>query len=310
MSFLRGLGAWVPERVVTNAELAAEFACDAEWIFTASGIRERRYSEASDTVASLGVRAARACLERCGIEAGRVGLVIAASGTGERRFPGPAAEIATALGIAGTPAIDLPMASAGSVFGLALASQLAPAYGEVLVVAAEKMSAAVSEAPRDRNTAILFGDGAGAALVSREAGVAEFGPAVLHSDGAFANELRLERAGNLQMNGQVVILQSSRKIPAGIREALEAAGVAAGDVAVFLMHQANKNLIVRVAQAVGVGAETFYSNIEKYGNTSSASMLIAASEWWGAGGLRVGECAVFAGFGAGFHWGAVTVRGC
>ena len=153
MAFLRGFGSWVPDRVVTNAELAARLGCDAAWITAGCGIEERRYAGAGDSVASMGARAAEDCLARCSAEASSIGLLIATGGTGERRFPGPAAEIAHRLGIAPAPAIDLPMASAGAVFGLALASELAAAYGSVLVVAAEKMSAAVA-AGTDRNTEI------------------------------------------------------------------------------------------------------------------------------------------------------------
>jgi 3-oxoacyl-[acyl-carrier-protein] synthase-3 len=162
----------------------------------------------------------------------------------------------------------------------------------------------------DRNTAILFGDGAGAALVSRDAGAAELLDAALHSDGSFAEALKLELDGPLLMNGPTVIMQASRKIPSVIVEALERNGVAGGAVQVFLMHQANANLLTRVAKSVGVEPAKFYSNIERYGNTSSASLLIAAAEWMReTGGFQSGAVVVFAGFGAGFHWGAVLARG-
>jgi len=126
----------------------------------------------------------------------------------------------------------------------------------------------------------------------------------LHSDGSFAGDLRLEFDQPLHMDGRVVILQASRKIPAAIQEVLGARP--ASEVDVFLMHQANQNLIVRVAKALEVAPEKFYSNIARYGNTSSASMLIAASEW----SFRPKQPVVFAGFGAGFHWGAVMAVGC
>jgi 3-oxoacyl-[acyl-carrier-protein] synthase-3 len=207
------------------------------------------------------------------------------------------------------------MASAGSIFGLALAAQLAPVYGHVLVVAPEKMTPFVHSGEMDRNTAILFGDGAGAALVTAESGpgAAVVVDSVLHSDGAFVEALKLECGSGaaLAMNGQVVILQAARKIPGVILEALQRTSVAAGEVAVYLMHQANGNLMARVAKSVGVAAERFYSNIERYGNTSSASLLIAAAEWQerNGGGFAAGAPVVFAGFGAGFHWGALVARG-
>jgi 3-oxoacyl-[acyl-carrier-protein] synthase-3 len=243
------------------------------------------------------------------VAAAEIGLVILASGTSERRFPGPAAETVTKLGIAGTPAIDLPMASAGSLFGLAMASQLASAQGPILLIAAEKMSTAISKSPLDKNTAILFGDGAGACVVHPTSGLAQVNDACLHSDGSFVANLRLGLDEPIYMDGRTVILQVSRKLPAVIRELLDRAQLKASDIDAFLLHQANQNLIVKIAQALETGAEKFYSNIVRYGNTSSASMLIAAAEWTAEAGFRPSRPVVFAAFGAGFHWGALLATG-
>jgi len=163
--------------------------------------------------------------------------------------------------------------------------------------------------PMERGVAILFGDGAGACLISPDAGQARIVGSAIYSDGAFAEDLKLEFNSPLEMNGRSVILQASRKIPRSITDLLERHGRAAPSVDVFLMHQANRNLIVRVAQAVGVNDDKFFTNIEHYGNTSSASMLIAAAEWSTASGFRSGVPVVFAAFGAGFHWGALLVEG-
>jgi 3-oxoacyl-[acyl-carrier-protein] synthase III len=302
MTYIHGFGAHVPNRVVTNAELSSQLGCTPEWIENVSGIRERRWA-GEETVADLGIFAARDCLERAGMEASQLGLLIVSSGTAERRFPGPGSTIAAALGLNATPVIDLPIASAGSIFGLSLASQLAGAYGDVLVVAAEKMSAVIQGAALDQNTAILFGDGAGAALVSAREGRLEVLDSVLHTDGAFRDELALEWGSALRMNGLKVILQAARKLPGVIEEVLLRQNMAAKEVAQFVMHQANQNLIVRVAKALGVDASLMFSNVFKYGNTSSASMLIAAAEWVPTAGP-----VVFAGFGAGFNWGALVAR--
>jgi 3-oxoacyl-[acyl-carrier-protein] synthase III len=201
------------------------------------------------------------------------------------------------------------MASAGSLFGMALAATLAPRYGNnVLVVASEKMSDVVAREPAEPGTAILFGDGAGACLITPEDGPARIVDHVLHSDGSFADDLRLEFDAPLAMNGRSVIMQASRKIPAAINEVLEKQQTKAAEVEVFLMHQANQNLIDRVARAIQVEPSKFYSNIARYGNTSSASMLIAASEWWQNPGPRSGQSICFAAFGAGFHWGALLAE--
>jgi 3-oxoacyl-[acyl-carrier-protein] synthase-3 len=310
MACLNGFGAWLPERIVTNAEMAALAGCEPEWIRNVSGIEERRFAAESESVADMGVKAAADCLQRAGVAAGEIGLVIAASGTAPRRFPGPGAAIAKGLGLEETPAIDLPMASAGALFGLHLAARMAEVHGTVLVVAAEKMSDVVLCEPREPGVAVLFGDGAGACLVSRERGQARIVDSLIASDGAYQDDLRLELSGPLQMSGRSVILQASRKIPRAIGGLLERNRRPAGEVEVFLMHQANRNLIVRVAQALEVDPSRFYSNIERYGNTSSASMLIAAAEWEREHGFRPGAPVVFAAFGAGFHWGALLAEGC
>jgi 3-oxoacyl-[acyl-carrier-protein] synthase-3 len=200
------------------------------------------------------------------------------------------------------------MASAGGLFGMALAQSLAQAYGNVLVVAAEKMSTVASRAPMEQGIAILFGDGAGACIISPGDGPAKIVDAVLHSDGAFAEDLRLEFEAPLSMNGRSVIMQASRKIPGAIAELLQKNSKTAASIEIFLMHQANQNLIDRVARALEVEPRKFYSNIRRYGNTSSASMLIAASEWWGAARPLPGALVCFAAFGAGFHWGALLVE--
>jgi 3-oxoacyl-[acyl-carrier-protein] synthase-3 len=231
-----------------------------------------------------------------------------ASGSGERSFPGPAAETALLLGIPGTPALDVPMASAGSLFALGLAARLAASVGPILVIGAEKMSSIALREPMERGVAVLFGDGAGAALVTPDHGSLELIDVELASDGAYAADLCLEPGQPLTMNGRSVILQAARKVPAAIRAVLERHAIAPLDVAAFLMHQANQNLIVKIAAALGVPAARFYSNIRRYGNTSSASMLIAAAEWLRESPPAPGAPVVFAAFGAGFHWGAVLAR--
>ncbi len=201
------------------------------------------------------------------------------------------------------------MASAGSLFGLALAGHLAGVYGPVLLIAAEKMSAVVEHPPLDRNTAILFGDGAGACLIDPNEGPAKIVDSRLHSDGSFAENLKLEFDQPIHMDGRTVILQASRKVPTVIRELLDQRALPASAIDTFLMHQANQNLIVRIAQALEVAPKKFFSNIARYGNTSSASMLIAATEWSAQSGFKRDTPVVFAGFGAGFHWGALLVVG-
>lgn len=308
MAFLKGFGASVPSRIVGNEEMAALTGVTASWILSVSGIEERRFA-AEETVADLATSAAIDCLERCGLASSSLGMVMVASGTAERHFPGPAATVAHRLGLAAPPALDVPMPSAGALFALALASRLASEYGNILVIGAEKMSPVVMRRPLEPGIAVLFGDGAGACVVSAAAGPAEILESAVYSDGAFTEDLRLSFDAPLEMNGRAVIMQASRKIPRVIMEVLDRRSIYAADVDVFLMHQANQNLIDHVARALTVPSSRFFSNILRYGNTSAASMLIAAAEWSRTTGFRNGAPVVFAGFGAGFHWGALLARG-
>ncbi len=308
MSSIDGFGMYVPDRIVSNGEIGGCLDCSPEWISDVSGIDERRYARADETVADMAVAAGRDCLTSTEIDPSEVGMVIVASGTADRRFPGPAATVAANLGVVGPAAIDIPVASAGSLIALALAADLAPRIGKVLVIAAERLSTVAFGDPVEKGTAVLFGDGAGACLVGPSQGPIRLLDSVLHSDGTFAADLRLEFSGGVLMNGRSVIMQAMRKIPAAIEEVLTRNGLAASDAAAFIMHQANQNLIDRVARTLGVESELFFSNIRKYGNTSSASMLIAAAEWWKSNTARAGSHVCFAAFGAGFHWGAMLAQ--
>lgn len=308
MAYLRGFGAYLPSRTADNAELGPLVGAAPDWILRATGIRERRFAAAEESVASLGMLATRDCLESSGVTAGDIGLLLVSSGSAERRFPGPAAAIGSGLGIAGVPAIDLPLASAGSLFGIALAADLCPRYGNVLVVGAEIMSRVVRFDATSRDTAILFGDGAGACLVSAETGFAEIKDFVLRSDGEFLEALHLDLAGGLEMDGRTIILHASRKLPRAILELLDRNRRKPEEVETFLMHQANLNLITRVAQALAVPPERFFRNVDRYGNTSSASLLIAGAEWWRGSAGESGGPVVLAAFGSGLNWGAILAE--
>ena len=308
MASLAAFGAYLPQKVISNAVLADELGCSDEWIVQACGIQERRQAAEHETVPALGAKAAEDCMARAGLAASGVDLLLVSSSSPEQRFPGPAALVAHSLGLSGVPALDVSAASAGSLFALCVASRMSVAYPRILVVAAERMTSVSLRRPLDRNTAILFGDGAGACLVMDEGPGLRVIDSVLHSDGAFGGDLRLGLDGPIEMNGQTVILQAHRKIPATIQEVLARQGLRPSDIAVFMMHQANQNLITRVARALDVPVSRFFSNIALRGNTSSASMLIAASEYFAGRGLEQGDRVCFTAFGAGFHWGALLAE--
>ena len=306
-AFLSATGAYLPERIVTNAELSEALGVASDWIRTTSGIDERRYAAADETVVDLAVAAARRCL--VAVDVHTIGLLIVSSGTSERRWPGPAASVARVLGLGSVPAIDLAMPSAGSVFGLAMASQLAAVYGDVLVVGAEKMSSVVAQEGTHPNVAVLFGDGAGACVVSRTSGRARMLGSVLHTDGGFEEALHLGLHSPLEMDGRTIIMQAARKLPQVITELLEQHAIPVAQVGAFLMHQANQNLLRQVGKALGVEDARVFSNIARYGNTSSASVLIALAEWAERDHFQPNVPVVVAAFGAGLNWGAVLVSG-
>jgi 3-oxoacyl-[acyl-carrier-protein] synthase-3 len=307
MSYLRAFGKYLPERGVNNAELAIDLGVEPDWILQSCGIETRRYAADSETLIDLGCAAALDCLANAGIDATEIGFVLVSSGSPEVFCPGPASAIAARLCLARTPALDLPIASAGSIAALVLADSLADRFGHVLVVATEIMSRRIRRTHEERNTAILFGDGAGACLVSRDRGFARIASVALHSDGDRAEAI-VVKDGRFSMDGMAVIRQASQKLPAVIEEVLKEGNISSQDVGVFLIHQANLNLLERVAKTLKVPADRLFLNIERYGNTSSASMLIAAAEWHAtshAAYQRKAQPLVLAAFGAGLTYGAV-----
>jgi 3-oxoacyl-[acyl-carrier-protein] synthase-3 len=187
---------------------------------------------------------------------------------------------------------------------LVLAAQLAPTAGRVLVVGAEIMSRRITLSPEGKNTAILFGDGAGAALVDTDKGFARIADSCLFTDGASA-EILFVRDGEFFMDGAAVILHASRKMPRAINELLTRNRLAASEVEAFLLHQANLNLITRVASALKAPRERFFTNIHRYGNTSSASLLIAADEWHRGQTANLSGPLILSAFGSGINWGAL-----
>jgi 3-oxoacyl-[acyl-carrier-protein] synthase-3 len=300
MAFLRSFGAYLPPAIVTNEDVAASTGKNAAAIERATGIRERRYAAEGVTVLDLGLAAAQDCLANAKLDPSEIGLILFSCGSTERSFPGPASSLAARLGLTATPAIDLPIASAGSLVGIALAADLALRYGNILIVASEIMSRRITY--EDPDTSILFGDGAGACIVSRDSGFARIVDTALCTDGNYAESLSLAHNGTLHMVGLEVILQASRKIPRVIADILAKHGLTSA--AHYLLHQANLNLIRKVATALKAPEEKFFINIDRYGNTSSASLLIAAAEWHTQTPNPEGPI-ILAAFGAGFTWGAV-----
>ncbi len=304
MSFFRAFGAYLPARVVDNEYLAPLVGESPEWIVNACGIHQRRYAAPDETVTSMATLAAQDCLSRAGVEAAEIGMLIVASGSADRFCPGPAATVAASLGLAATFALDVPVASAGSLIALTIAEKFANNAKKVLVIASETMSKRINLTPEGRNTAILFGDGAGACLVDAEQGFLEIKDTHLQTDGSQSEILHMQD-NRLIMDGGSVIMQASRKIPASVKALLARNTTEPPSIGTVLMHQANLNLIERVAKSTAIPLDRFYVNIDRYGNTSSASLLVAAAEWRAANLGVPRDNVLFAAFGTGLNWGSL-----
>ncbi len=315
MTYLRATGVHLPSRVMTSEETSALIGIAADYFPRVSGIHERRIADEDTTVIDMGAAAAREAMHRARLQARHIGALVVTTGTSGRAFPGPAAAIAHELGIRVSPAFDVPMASAGGIFAIWLADTLASRYGHVLAIATEKMSPVSLHEPYERSVAGLFGDGAGACVISPDAPparpnttTARIAATALHSEGAHANQLWLSHDGLLKMNGRSVISNATQRVSEAIREVLKATETKADEVAAFLMHQANLHVLHRIARSLHVEESRFFTNIDRYGNTSSASLLIALHEWLTDEPHKKDDKFVLAGFGAGYHWGAAMLQ--
>jgi len=308
MASLAGFGHSLPEGILTNESLAAEFSVDPEWIVSVCGIQTRRVVAADETVCDLAERASQACLQDAGITADKLGAIIACTGTPHRQFPGVSAEVQKRLNAPGIPAFDLHLASISGLFGVAVANKMCEQWGPTLVVAAETMTRALALGPRAKETAILFGDGAGACLVTPGDAPLAIRDVSIASDATFSEALRMDFGSTLQMDGRTIIMHAVRKLARAVAELLEKNSLRADQIGLFLFHQANMRLLERLMKELKIEASQCFVNIEKYGNTSSASWLIAASEAKAAGLLRSGMKVVIAAFGAGLSWGTALVE--
>ena len=312
-----GWGKCLPQRILTNDDLAAHVDTSDEWIRSRTGIAARRIAEPRDTTATLAIRAARNALEVAGLAPQKLDLIIVATATPERVFPATACLVQDALGASHAAAFDLSAGCAGFVYALGLAAQVIASGGQhnVLVIGAETMSRIIDW--KDRNTCVLFGDGAGAVVLQAAQGNGGVLSSVLGADGSGANLLLAppivhsasqdsQRA--IRMNGREVYRFATRIMVKASREALEKAGLTVDDVALFIPHQANLRIIDAAAQDLGIPRDRVYVNVQRYGNTSAASIPIALCEAVEEGRLQAGDHVVLVGFGAGLTWAAAVLR--
>ena len=318
-----GWGKYVPRRVVTNDDLSHMVDTSDEWIGTRTGIRERRLAEDGETTSQMAVQAARQALDVAALNPVQLDLIIVATVTPDYPFPATACLVQDALGASHAAAFDLSAGCSGFIYGLSVAAHLLSAgvYRTALVIGAETLSRITDWT--DRDTCVLFGDGAGAAVL--QAGETEGGvlATVLGADGSGGDLLRVPAGGSqmpashrtvteglhfIQMKGREVFRFAVRAIPAATREVLEEAGLSLADLDLLVPHQANQRIIEAATRALKLSPEEVYSNLERYGNTSAASIPIALSEAVEEGLIQPGGLVVCVGFGAGLTWGAAAIR--
>jgi 3-oxoacyl-[acyl-carrier-protein] synthase-3 len=321
---ITGWGMCVPERVVTNADLSRVVDTTDEWIYSMTGIHERRIAaDDRDTTATLATRAARQALRVAGITPAQVNLVIVATVTPERIFPATASLVQDALGASNAGAFDLAAGCSGFVYGLSVAGDVIRSGGaeHILVIGSETLSRITDWT--DRNTCVLFGDGAGAVVLSacdEECGVLA---SVLGSDGS-GGELLIVPAGGsrcpttqetvrngdhfIKMNGREVFRFATTIVPKATEAVVKKAGWEMTDLSFIIPHQANSRIIESAAKRLGLPKEQFFVNVDRYGNTSAASIPIALCEAITEDRIHPGDKLVLVGFGAGLTWAAAAVK--
>ena len=310
-----GVGKYLPNRVLTNADLERMVDTSDEWIVERTGIRERRIAADDETTATMGAAAARMALETAGLTADDVDLIVCATLSPDGMFPASASLIQDAIGAKHAGAFDVNAACNGFIVALATGTQFVNAgvYRRVLVVGAEAISRLLDWT--DRSTCILFGDGAGAVLLEQaESG----GPSafILRSDGSGAEMLYARGPASapssilqaesycIVMDGKEVFKFAVRSMEEASRQAIEQAGLTTEDIAYLLPHQANHRIMTAYAKGLGIAPERLISNVDKYGNTSSASIPLALCEAWEEGRLHPGDKLVLTAVGGGLSWGA------
>ncbi|MCX8113107.1 MAG: ketoacyl-ACP synthase III [Bacteroidia bacterium] len=323
-AYISGLGMYVPPKVVCNDDLRAWYDTSDEWIYTRSGIKERRWVEEPASTADLGYQAAQEALRRAGKTPSDIDLIIFATLSPDLYFPGSGVLLQHKLGLETTPALDIRQQCSGFVYGLSIASQFIQTgmYKCILLVGAEIQSTWIDYNPEGRTVGVLFGDGAGAALIeATEDSSRGILSSHLYSQGAYAMELCIAEPSSATrshklpgsygmrpyMNGKEVFRHAVQRMGEAIETALSAQGWRPQDVNLFILHQANIRIIQAVADFFGLPMERFYNNIHKYGNTTAASIPICLYEAEMEGYLKAGDKVILTAFGSGFTWGSVAM---
>ncbi|MEZ0610615.1 3-oxoacyl-ACP synthase III family protein [Fibrella sp. WM1] len=328
---ITGLGYYVPDNVVTNDDLTQYMETSDTWIQERTGIRQRRYfTYGKDTNASMATAASRMALERASLQATDVDLIVYATITPDYYFPGSAFLMQRELGLEGTAVIDIRQQCSGFVYALSIADQFIKSgtYKTVLVVGSEIQSTYLNKSTEGRNVAVIFGDGAGAAVVQATTDPEHrILSTHLHADGRYAEDLMVKEPGSsshadrwvtpetltdnqygVTMNGNAVFKHAVVRFMEVINEALEANGNTADDLDLLVPHQANIRISEYVRQQMNLPESKVFNNIDRFGNTTAASIPIALTEAYDAGLLQPGSLVCLAAFGSGFTWASALIR--
>ena len=324
-----GIGHHVPETVITNQYLSTIMDTSDEWIQERTGIKERRYIDpAKDTVANMAAKATRLALKRANLTEKDVEFIVFATITPDYFFPGSGVLLQRELGLESIGALDIRNACSGFIYALSVADQFIKSgmYKTILVVGAEIQSTAIDLSTKGRNTAVIFADGAGAAILqpNEKPGILS---THLHSDGRFAEELYIRDPGSscareerqpdqildtthfkVVMNGNQVFKHAVVRFLEVINEALDANGMKKEDITLLVPHQANLRISQYVQEKLSLRDDQVYNNIMRYGNTTAASIPIALSEAWAEGRIKENDVLCLAAFGSGFTWASALIR--
>ena len=327
-----GLGYYVPDNVVTNDDLSKIMDTNDEWIQERTGIKERRHVvKGEDTTTTMGVKAAKIAIERAGIDKNDIDFIVFATLSPDYYFPGPGVLVQRDLDIKTIGAIDIRNQCSGFVYGVSLADQYIKSgmYKNVLVIGSELHSHGLDMTTRGRGVSVIFGDGAGAAVLTREEDRSQgILSTHLHSEGQHAEELSLIAPGMGKrwvndiiadndpndesyfpyMNGQFVFKNAVVRFSEVIMEGLGANQLKPEDIDLLVPHQANLRISQFIQKKFGLSNDQVFNNIMKYGNTTAASIPIALTEAWEQGKIKKGDLVVLAAFGSGFTWGSAIIR--
>lgn len=319
-SVVLGCGSYLPEQILTNAELAAKIDTSDEWIVQRTGIRQRHIAAPGEFTSHLGTKAAQAALAHAGIDAQSIDLIVCATSTPDNTFPATAVAIQNALGIHHGAAFDLQAVCSGFVFAVATADNFlrSGAFKRALVIGAETFSRLLDW--NDRTTCVLFGDGAGAIVLDAQqqsGSLADSGVLTTHlrSDGQHKSKLFVDggpsstqTVGHLRMEGREVFKHAVGMITDVIVDAFEATGTTADDINWFVPHQANKRIIDASAHKLHIAPEKVVLTVDRHGNTSAASIPLALSTAVADGRIEKGNLVLLEAMGGGFTWGSALIR--